>query len=112
MAASLRQRQKAADVLRANGTYAQAAKAAEIKSVSTIKRWLDDPEFRAMVSSSPDIRPGAPPKIGGRGVQESQSDVRSRMWVAAESREVLGSYIPPTAFEHQAAVLHVHIAHL
>ncbi|HJR94083.1 MAG TPA: hypothetical protein VJ807_01520, partial [Gaiellaceae bacterium] len=60
MAASRRPRQKAADVLRAGGTQAQAASAAGVKSVSTIKRWLDDPEFRAMVRSSPDIRAGAP----------------------------------------------------
>jgi hypothetical protein len=110
MAASPRQRQKAADVLRANGTYAQAASAAERKSVSTIKRWLDDPEFRAMVSSSPDIRPGAPPKVGGKsGVPESQRNVRSRMWVAAENQQVLGSFIPPAAFESPDAVLHLHV---
>lgn len=109
MAASLRQRQKAAAVLRANGTQAQAASAAGV-GVSTIKRWLDDPAFRAMVSSSPDIRPGTPPRIGEeRGAAESQRGARSRMWVAAESHEVLGSYIPPAAFENSAAVLHVHV---
>ena len=110
MAASLGQRQKAADVLRAKGTQTQAASAAGVKSVSTIKRWLDDPEFRAMVSSSPDIRPGLPPGIGDRrGAPKSPRGVRSRIWVAAESREVLGSLIPPAAFEDAAAVLHVHV---
>lgn len=85
----------------------QAASAARVKSVSTIKRWLDNPEFRAMVRSSPDIRRGAPPKVGERrGVPESQRSVRSRMWVGAENQEVLGSYIPPAAFEIPTAVLH------
>ena len=110
MAASPRQRQKAADVLRAGGTQAQAASTAGVKSVSTIKRWLDDPEFRAMVRSSPDIRSGAPPRIGEkRNAPESQQSLRPQMWVAAESQEVLGSYIPPAAFENAAAVLHVHV---
>lgn len=110
MAASLKQRQKAADVLRANGTYEQAAKAAGVKSVSTIKRWRDQPAFRAMISTSPDIRPGAPPKIDdGRGVTESQRDVRLQMWVAAGSEDVLGSHIAPEAFESADAVVHVHV---
>src|SRR5438552_997152 len=109
MAATLRQRQKGAEVLRANGTYEQAAKAAGV-SVSTIKRWLKDPEFRAMVSASSDICAGAPPKVGATGGgQESQSHIRSRMWVAAESQEVLGRYIPSDAFEGPKAVLHVHV---
>lgn len=110
MAASLRQRQKAADVLRAKGTQEEAAKAAGGRSVSTIKRWRDEPSFRAMIATSPDIRSGAPPRIGsGRKVLESQRDVRLRMWVAAGSSDVLGSYIPPPAFESAASVLHVHV---
>ncbi|HJR94007.1 MAG TPA: hypothetical protein VJ807_01125, partial [Gaiellaceae bacterium] len=67
--------------LRAGGTQAQAASAAGVKSVSTIKRWLDDPEFRAMVRSSPDIRAGAPPRIGEkRGVLESQRGTRENVF--------------------------------
>ena len=31
------------------------------------------------------------------------------MWVAADSHQVLGSYIPPGAFESKGAVLHVHV---
>ena len=97
-------------MLRANGTQAQAAKAAGVRSVSTIKRWLEQPSFRAMVATSLDIRAGAPPRIGnGRLMAEPQRDVRLRMWVAADSREVLGSYIPPAAFESAASVLHVHV---
>jgi hypothetical protein len=93
-------------VLRRNGTNEEAAKAAGVGSVSTIKRWRDEPEFRAMIVSSPDIRPGAPPKVGKRaGVLESQRDTRLRMWVAADSQEVLGSYIPPAAFENTGAVV-------
>lgn len=110
MAASFQQRQKAAEVLRANGTLEQAARAGGVKSVSTIKRWRIDPEFQAMVSSSPGIHPGAPPKIGGgREASESQRDVRSRLWVAAENHEVLGRDIPPDAFEGPKAILHVHV---
>jgi hypothetical protein len=97
-------------VLRAGGTQAEAAKAAGDRSVSTIKRWLDEPEFRAMIASSPDVRSGAPPKLGKRrGVLASQRDTRLRMWVAADSQEVLGSYIPPASFDNAGAVLHVHV---
>ena len=97
-------------MLRANGTQEQAAKAAGVRSVSTIKRWLEQPSFRAMVATSLDIHAGAPPRIGnGRHTAESQRDVRLRMWVAADSCEVLGSYIPPAAFESAGSVLHVHV---
>jgi hypothetical protein len=112
MAATPRQRQKAADVLRADGTQVTAAKAANV-GVSTIKRWLLQPAFRAMISTSPDIRPGQPPRIDdGRGAPESQQDVRLRMWVAGGSEgneEVLGSYIAPRAYEATGSVLHVHV---
>ena len=109
MAASSGQRQKAAEVLRSSGTQREAAKAAGV-SVSAIKRWLKQPEFRAMIKSSPDIRPTAPPKVGKRPESpESHRDPRLRMWVAADSHEVLGSYIPPAAFESKRAVLHVHV---
>jgi hypothetical protein len=112
MAATPRQRQKAADVLRADGTQVQAAKAAGV-GISTIKRWLLQPAFRAMISTSPDIRLGEPPRIDdGRGAAESQQEVRLRMWVAGGSdgnEEVLGSYVPPAAYEAVGAVLHVHV---
>jgi hypothetical protein len=35
--------------------------------------------------------------------------MRSQLWVSAESPEVIGSYIPPAAFERADAVLHVHV---
>jgi hypothetical protein len=106
--ASLKQRQQAADALRAGSTKAHAALAAGIGK-STVKRWLkDDPAFRAMVVSSPDIRPGPPARIGEeRAVPESQRDLRCRIWLAADGG-VLGSYIPPAAFESAGSVLHVH----
>jgi hypothetical protein len=106
--ASLKQRQQAADALRAGSTKAHAALAAGIGK-STVKRWLkDDPAFRAMVVSSPDIRPGPPARIGEeRAVPESQCDLRCRIWLAADGG-VLGSYIPPAAFESAGSVLHVH----
>ena len=111
MAASLRQRQKAAEVLRGGGTREQAAEAAPV-NVSTIKRWLKDPEFRAMVNSSPDIRAGLPVFEARRARLESPGGVRSRMWVTPGSDgsgEVLGSFIPPEAYESADAVLHVHV---
>jgi hypothetical protein len=111
MAATLRQRQKAAEVLRGGGTHAQAAKAASV-DVSTIKRWLKQPEFRAMVNSSPDIRPGFPVLEAQRTRPESSGGVRSRMWVTLGSDgsgEVLGSFIPPAAQGAADAVLHVHV---
>jgi transposase len=108
VATTPRQRQIAADALRAGRTQVEAALAAGI-GISTLKRWLkNDPEFQAVVVSSPDIRPGLPPRLGGeRGVLESQRDLRCRMWLAAGC-EVLGSYIPPAAFEAADSVLHVH----
>jgi hypothetical protein len=111
MAATLRQRQKATDVLRANGPQEQAAKAAGV-SVSTIKRWLGQPAFQAMIRTSPDIRLGEPPRIDDeRGAPESQQEVRPRMWVAGRhgKAEVLGSYAPPETYEAAGAVLHVHV---
>ena len=96
-------------MLRAGGTQAEAARAAGV-GVSTIKRWLADPQFRAMVSSSPDIRLGPPPNVGqSRDVPDSRGDMRSQMWVSSESQEVIGSYIPPAVFERMGAVLHIHV---
>jgi hypothetical protein len=61
-----------------------------------------------MIASSPDIRPGPPPRLDEqRGVPGSQRDLRCRMWLAADG-DVLGSYIPPAAFETAGSVLHVH----
>jgi transposase len=81
MAATLKQRQIAADVLRAGGTQQQAADAAGV-SLSTTKRWLQQPDFLAMIESSPDIRVGAPARIGRReATLESQRDERTRMWL-------------------------------
>jgi len=111
MAATIRQRQKAAEVLRGGGGYEQAASAARV-SVSTIKRWNKQPEFRTMVNSSPDIRAGLPPVEARRAHPESLGGVRSRMWVTWKrdgSGEILGSFIPPSAYEDTHAVLHVHV---
>jgi len=111
MAATLRQRQKAAEVLRGSGTHALAAKAAGV-SVSTIKRWLKQPAFRAMLSSSPDIRAGVPAVVESRSVQVGSGGVRCRMWVTSGSEgrgEVLGYFIPPAAYEVADAVVHVHV---
>ena len=109
MAASARQRQQAAELLRAGSTQEQAAQAAGV-SVSSVKCWLAQPGFRAMIFSSPDIRVGAPAHVGKRHRRpEPQRDLRLRMWVAAEDHEVLGSYIPPASFEKPGAVLHVHV---
>jgi hypothetical protein len=81
MAATPRQRQKAADVLRAGGTQKEAARVADVKSVTTIKRWLEEPAFRAMISTSPEIRPGVPTGIGdGQGAPEPRPEMRARMW--------------------------------
>jgi hypothetical protein len=108
VAASPRQRQIAADALRVGRTQAEAARAARV-GLSTLKRWLKyDSAFRALLSSSPDIRPGRPPWLGqGRGVSESPGDLRCRLWLAADG-DVLGSHIPPAAVETPGAVLHVH----
>jgi hypothetical protein len=115
MAASLRQRQKAAEILRAGGTQPKAAKAAGV-SVSTIKRWEKEPEFQAMVRGSPGIRAGAPPTVDrSRKERASEQDKRARMWICSGERgketgpEVLGSDIPAHAFDDPAAVLHVHV---
>jgi hypothetical protein len=76
--------------------------------LSTLKRWLRDPSFQALIASSPDIRPGLPPRLEEqRGVPGSQRDLRCRMWLAADGA-VLGFYIPPAAFESAGSVLHVH----
>jgi len=44
-------------------TQAEAARRAHLKSVSTIKRWLNEPAFQALLTGSPDIRPGPPPRL-------------------------------------------------
>jgi hypothetical protein len=80
--------------------------------VSTIKRWNKQPEFRAMVNSSPDIRAGLPLVEARRAHPESQGGVRSRIWVTSGrdgNGEILGSFIPPSAYEDTHAVLHVHV---
>jgi hypothetical protein len=106
--ASFRQRELAAEALRGGRTQVEAARAAGV-GVSTLKRWLGEPSFRALVVSSPDIRAGRPPQLGRVGaVPESQGDLRCRMWLAARG-EVLGSYIPPATFESAGSVLHVHV---
>src|SRR2546429_7027127 len=111
MAATLRQRQKAAEVLREGGPHPRAAKAAGV-SVSTIKRWLKEPAFRAILSSSPDIRAGMPAVIESRPVQAAPGGVRCRMWVTLGSEgrgEVLGSFIPPAAYGVADSVVHLHV---
>jgi len=106
--ATFQQREAAAEVLRAGGTQVEAARAAGV-DLSTLKRWLKEPSFQALIVGSPDIRKGRPQRLGERrGVPESQRDLRCRLWVAADG-EVLGSYIPPAAFESAGAVLHVHV---
>src|SRR5205085_4653696 len=112
MASSVKQRDAAAEVLRSGGTQKEAAGAARV-GLSTLKRWLGQPEFRAMVSSSSDIRSGPPARTGVKGNGgESDRGERLRMWVTAlpgEKAEVLGRYMPPGAFDDRAAVLHVHV---
>jgi hypothetical protein len=113
MAATAIQRQIAAEVLRSGGTQEQAAKAAGV-SVSTIKRWLKQPEFRAMVNASPDIRPGLPAIEAGDSQSVVPGGVRSRMWVTLGSGgsgdvEVIGSLIPAAAHQTSGAVVHVHV---
>src|SRR5262249_40124062 len=77
MAATARQRQKAAGVLRDGGTQKDAAEAAGA-GLSTAKRWLDQPAFRAMVTTSADIHAGAPARMNGRvGAREPLPDERS-----------------------------------
>jgi hypothetical protein len=113
MAASPRQRRKAAEVIRLGGTQTEAATAAGV-NVSTIKRWLDQPAFQVIVSGSPDIRAGAPPRVdrplkGGA----FEPDERLRMWVATSTAEkgpeVLGRRIAPDAYENPTAVVHLHV---
>ena len=74
--------------------------------MSTLKRWLrDDPAFRAMVAGSPEVRLGLPPGLADEGgVLVSKQDLRCRMWLASDGA-VLGSYVPPAAFETAAGVL-------
>jgi hypothetical protein len=101
-------------VIRAGGTHPEAAKAAGVKSVSTIKRWLDEPAFQAMVRGSPDIRAGAPPRVDRprKGGAFEQGE-RLRIWVASgtgkKGPEVLGSQIAPHAYDDPTAVVHVHL---
>jgi hypothetical protein len=111
MASSQKQRQAAAEVLRAGGTQEEAARAARV-SLSTIKRWLKEPSFLAMVRGSSDIRAGAPEPLGRGRVRELERSERSRIWVSAGAGEepaVLGRYILPTAYEDPAAVVHLHV---
>ncbi len=108
MTASLRQRETAADALRAGQTLEKAAGAAGI-SLSTLKRWRQKQWFQALLDSSPEIRPGLPPRPSRE--QEpaaSQRELHSRLWVAS-SGDVLGSQIPPGAFEIADSVLHAHV---
>ena len=111
MAASPRQRREAAEVVRAGGTQPEAAAAAGV-NVSTIKRWLDQPAFQAMVRSSPDIRAGAPLRLD-RPRKAFERDERLRIWVASgieeSGPEVLGRRIPPDAYDDPAAVVQVHV---
>jgi len=61
-----------------------------------------------MVSSSPDVRPGPPARLGEKkGAPALQRDRRCRMWVSAEGA-ALGFCIPPAAYETADTVLHVH----
>jgi hypothetical protein len=113
MAASPRERRKAAEVIRAGGTQPEAAKAAG-KNVSTIKRWLEQPAFQAMVRGSPDIRAGAPPRVGRPGTGGAfEQDEHLRMWVASgtgkKGPEVLGRRIAPDAYDDPTAVVHVQV---
>jgi hypothetical protein len=76
--------------------------------LSTLKRWLQDPSFQALIASSPLIRPGPPLARDDQGaVPVSERDLRCRMWLASDGA-VLGSYLPPAAFESAGGVLHVH----
>jgi hypothetical protein len=111
MAASPRQRRKAADVIRVGGTQPEAATAAGV-NVSTIKRWLEQPAFQAMVRGSPDIRAGTLPRVDRpRKGGASEQGERLRIWVASctGKEEVLGSFIAPDAYDDATAVVHVHV---
>jgi hypothetical protein len=108
VAASPGQREIAADALRAGHTQAEAARRADLKSVSTIKRWLKEPAFQALLTGSPDIRPGPPPRLAAEpAAPDLQLHARSRIWLAAEGT-VLGSLIAPAALASADGVLHVH----
>ena len=85
MAASPRQRRKAADALRAGGTQTEAAAAAGM-NVSTIKRWLDQPAFQAIVRGSPDIRAGRRPRLVRREMWERLSRTKRSGHGCARSR--------------------------
>jgi hypothetical protein len=107
VSATFKQREMAAEVLRAGGTQGAAAGAAGV-AVSTLKRWLQDPSFQALIASSPGIRPGLPPSVADEGrVLVSDQDLRCRIWLASEGA-VLGSYLPPAALEGAGGVLHVY----
>lgn len=113
MAATPRQRRKAADVIRAGGTQPEAATAAGV-DVSTIKRWLAQPAFEAMVRGSPEIRAGAPPRVDRpRKEGAFEQDERLRMWIASSTGkngpEVLGRRIAPDVYDDPTAVVHVHV---
>jgi len=77
-----------------------------MRSATSYERWLkDDPSFRALIASSPDIRLGPPPRLAAeRGVSESQRDVRCRMWLAADGDETariaLDEYLGRLRFVH------------
>jgi hypothetical protein len=108
VAASTGQRQIAADALRAGHTQAEAARRADLKSVSTVKRWLKEPAFQALLTGSPNIRPGPPPRLAAEpAAPELQPNLRSRIWLAADGT-VLGSLIAPAALASADSVLHVH----
>jgi hypothetical protein len=108
VAASTRQRQIAADALRAGHTQAEACRRADLKSVSTLKRWRKEPAFQALLTGSPDIRPGSPPGLGAqRAAPESEGNPRARIWLAADGA-VLGSHLPPAVVASADSVLHVH----
>jgi hypothetical protein len=107
VSATFNQREAAAEVLRADGTQVATARAARV-ALSTLKRWLRDPSFQALIASSPDIRTGLPLGLADEGgVLVSKQDLRCRMWLASDGA-VLGSYLPPAAFESAGGVLHLH----
>jgi hypothetical protein len=68
-----------------------------------VKRWRQQPSSQALIASSPDIRPGPPPRLGGgRTAPESQRDLRCRVWITAD-----GAALGLPAFERADSVLHV-----
>ena len=103
MPAQQRHRQRA----RCPPAQGAAAGAAGV-AVSTLKRWLQEPSFQALIASSPGIRPGLPPGVADEGrVLVSDQDLRCRIWLASEGA-VLGSYLPPATIESADGVLHVY----